>query len=366
MSGDSYADGTAYNAESAKTYSSTARIYDSIYVRHWDYWLDTTFKAVFSGVLNKGNVHGQQKYQPNGALNNLVYQIKTLESPVPPYFDTADYDLSPNGQWVAFLSKAPQLPKANFTASYIYLAPHDGSAKPVAINGPNSRGTPQGVEGASISPSFSPDSSRIAHGQMSDIKYESDRTILYVYTIGSDTISSVAKNWDRSPGSVKWAANGKDLFATASDLGRGRLFSLPVAAGDNYEPKNFTDGGSVSEYHQLPDSSLLVTGTAIWTNWNVYTASLQNGVISTIASANKIDPELMDLSPSDTDEFWFMGNWTNVCIPSSGLWHANIPAPIFHYLPQGLRQEQDLSPPLLHPWWSAGRLGRCLEFSVES
>lgn len=314
MNGKAYYNGTAYNEKLAKKYLSSARIYDSIYVRHWDHWLDVTLNAVFSGTLKK---RGNHNYESDGPINNLVQGIKTLESPTPPYRPTSDYDISPDGKWVAFNSKAPQLAKANYTASYIYLSPHDGSKKPGAINGPDSPGTPEGVEGASGSPVFSPDSKQIAYTQMNDIKYESDRSIIYIYSLHSKkTIPSVAKNWDRSPGSLKWSSNGKELLVSAPDYARTRLFSLPADAGADYKPKNFTDGGSVSEYYLLPDSKLLATGAAFWTNWIVYTASPEKGVINTLSSANEIDPELKDLGPGDIDEFYFEGNWTQVGTPS--------------------------------------------------
>lgn len=247
-------------------------------------------------------------------MKNLVSSIHNAKSPYPPWQSTSDYDLSPDGNWVAFKSKAPQLPKANFTASYIYLTPHDGSKKPVAINGPESPGTPDGIKGDSHSPVFSPDNSKIAYLQMKEIDYESDRSIIYVHTIGSsETNPSVAKNWDRSPGSLKWAADGQSFLVSASDFARTRLFSVPVDAGADYKPKNFTDGGAVRSYHQLPDSSILVTGEAIWTNWIVYTTSPEEGIIGTITSANELDPALKNVGPADTDDFWFNGSWTDVC-----------------------------------------------------
>lgn len=314
VNGKSYANGTAYNEELASKPLSSARIYDSIYVRHWDYWLDTTFNAVFSGTLKKPG-HSHHQYTSDGKINNLVYKIKNLESPYPPYAETSDYDLSPNGKWVAFKSKAPELPKANYTASYIYLTPHDGSEKPFAINGPDSPGTPDGFKGDSASPSFSPDSRQIAYVQMKKITYEADRNRIFVYTIGSKkTIRSVAENWDRSPSTIKWAANGRDLLVAAEDKARVRLFSIPAHAGHHFQPKKFTDGGSVSDFYLLPRSSVLVTGSATWTNWNVYTASPKKGVIKKLASANEIDPELKGLGPDNIDEFYFKGDFTNVSL----------------------------------------------------
>jgi hypothetical protein len=313
--GQSYGNGTAYNEQLVATPLSTARIYDSIYVRHWDAWLTTTFNAVFSGILSKTN-DGQSansRYTSDGSLKNLVAGVKNLESPYPPFGDSSDYDISADGKWVAFKSKAPELPRANHTASYIYLVPHDGSKKPEAINGPDSPGTPDGVKGDSSSPSFSPDGRRIAYFQMENIAYESDRRVLYVYTIGSEkTIPAVAKNWDRSPSTVKWTADGKNLILNTEDRARERLFFLPADASDDYEPRNVTNTGSVKGYRNLPNGDVLITGSAIWTSWTVYTANPRSGVTSTLISANEVDPALKGLSSADLDEFYYEGNWTKV------------------------------------------------------
>lgn len=315
MYGQSYPNGTAYNEESAAKPLSSARIYDSIYVRHWDTWLTTTFNAVFSGKLKKTTGNSPtSRYTSSGSLKNLVASVKNLESPYPPFGGSSDYDISPDGQWVAFKSKAPELPKANFTASYIYLVPHDASKKPVAINGPDSFGTPNGVKGDSSSPAFSPDSKKIAYFQMEDISYESDRRTTYVYTIGSrKTIPAIAKNWDRSPSGVKWTPDGKSLILNTEDQARSRLFILPADAGDDFVPHNFTDGGSVNSFYHLPCGDYLVSGTAIWSSLTVYKANPDKGVTSHVFSANEVDPGLDGLKPSDVDEFYFDGNWTKVC-----------------------------------------------------
>lgn len=318
MYGQSYSNGTAYNAELAPKPLSTAPIYDSIYVRHWDTWRTTTFNAVFSGTLKM--THGRRaesRYTFSGSLNNLVASFKNLESPYPPFGGSSDYAISPDGQWVAFKSKAPELPRVNYTASYIYLVPHDGSKGPVAINGPDSPGTPDGVKGDSSSPAFSPDSKRIAYFQMKDIAYESDRRTTYVYTIGSkNTIAALAKNWDRSPGALKWTPDSNSLIPNPDDQARTRLVVLPADAGDDLVARNFTNGGSLNSFHHLPSGEYLVSGSSTYSSLVVYTADTENGMTSLLFSANELDPGLNGLSAPDVDEFYFEGSWTAVCLLS--------------------------------------------------
>jgi dipeptidyl aminopeptidase/acylaminoacyl peptidase len=363
--GESYANGTAYNEELAATPLSSARIYDSIYVRHWDYWLTTRFNAIFSGTLHKKKA--ASGYTSNGSLKNLVAGVKNLESPYPPFGDSSDYDLSANGKWVTFKSKAPELPRANNTASYIYLAPHDGSKKAVAINGPDSPGTPKNIKGDSSSPVFSPDGRRIAYLQMEDVAYESDRRTVYVYTLESkDTIRTLAKDWDRSPSAIKWTADGKDLVLNTEDLARSRLFLLPATAGNDFKPKNFTDGGAVAAYYPLPSGEFLVSGSAIWTSRTVYKAKPGKGITGIVFSANAVDPALKSLGPSDISEFYYKGNWTDVSVPfPNEQEYTNVIDPFLDNLPFQLRQVKEIPTFVLHPWWSSGLLGRFLEYSLE-
>lgn len=279
-------------------------------MRHWDSYLTTTFNAIFSGTLKRSKKH----YSLSGSLKNLVAPVKNAESPYPPFGGASDYDISPDGKWVAFKSKAPDVPRANYTTAYIYLVPQDGSSTAQAINGPDSPVAPAGIRGDANNPVFSPDSRRLAYFQMAHPSYESDRRVLYIYTLDSEeTIPAVAADWDRSPDSAKWLDN-KSLVLGSEDTARQRLFGpVPVDAGDDFVPKNFTDGGAVSAYYVLPNKSLLVTGSAIWTSWSVYTASPKKGVIKTLASANKIDPELKGLGPEDISEFYAEGDFTKVC-----------------------------------------------------
>ena len=367
--GQSYGNGTAYNKELAAKPLSTARIYDSIYARHWDTWLTTTFNAVFSGTLKekKSGQWATARYISKGSLKNLVSSVKNLESPYPPYGDSTDYDISPDGKWVAFKSKAPELPRANNTASYIYLVSHDGSKKPEAINGPDSPGTPDGVKGDSSGPAFSPDSERLAYFQMTDIAYESDRRTLYVYTIGSkQTIPALAKDWDRSPSAAKWTADGKNLIINTEDRARNRLFILPADADDEFKPRNFTDGGSVASFYNLPSGEILVSGSAFWTSRTIYTATPEKGVTNVIFSANEVDPGLKGISPADVDEFYYEGNWTDVC-SISRLSCAVLTSldPLLDYLSCKFRQIQDLPALVLYPWRASRFMGRFLEHPLE-
>ncbi|KAI1915645.1 Dipeptidyl-peptidase 5 [Ophidiomyces ophidiicola] len=303
--GQSSADGKLFNPEAVKKPLSSARIYDSIWVRHWDYYLTPEFNAVFSGTLSKAN---GGKYSFNGKLNNLVSPIKGAESPYPPFGGTDHYDISPDGQTVCFMSKAPELPKSNLTTTYIFVGPQDGSATFAPINKRGTGATPRNARGASTAPKFSPDSKQIAYLQMNGENYESDRNIIYISTLGSSpTIRAVADDWDRSPSSVAWTDDGDTLYVTAEDRGTVRLFSVPAKAGKGARPRRILNVGSVSSFNFLGKSNrVLVFANSLWSNALYYIAN-PYGPPQKLFFANEHEPELKGLGPEDIDEFYVQG-----------------------------------------------------------
>ncbi|KIX01618.1 uncharacterized protein Z518_09344 [Rhinocladiella mackenziei CBS 650.93] len=304
--------GTAYNEALVEEPVSTARIYDSIYVRHWDTWLSERKYAVFAGTLTGGD-----EYSFSGDLTNLVTGIGNVtraESPVQPFGDSGDYDITPDGSTVAFLTKNVDLPLANSTSSQIYLVPHDGSRKAVPINGFSGASTPPNAQGASAHPTFSPDGSKIAYFQMDQISYESDKNKIYVADVDYENfnITVLAEAWDSTPDQVAWANDGRSLFVAAPDLGNERIFEIPLTAGANFEPTNITNQGVVAGYSLLPNGDILVSDSKIWSSRDFYIISQEGEVVNDLFHANQVDPELAGLGPRDVSEFYTLGSFTSV------------------------------------------------------
>lgn len=233
------------------------------------------------------------------------------ETPVQPFGDSGDYDISLDGRKVAFLTKAPDLPYANFTASYIYLVPHDSSATAVPFNCHNCSATPKNARGASAAPRFSPNDSSVAYFQMNGESYESDKNRIYVASLGdSVTITELAEDWDRSPGQLRWAPDSQSLYVSAPDVGRERLFTMPTDANADYTPTNYSDPGTVAAFYILPDSSALVSASSMWSSRDIYIATPEKS--TWLFTSNSTDPELSGLGPKSVSSFWYPGNFTTI------------------------------------------------------
>ncbi|KAH8724969.1 Alpha/Beta hydrolase protein [Phaeosphaeriaceae sp. PMI808] len=311
-----YPNGTAYNPEAVKKPLTSARFYSNVYPRHWDTWLTKERYNVFAGALSSNSSYKLTK----SGLRNLNHGVKFTatqsETPVQPFGDSGDYAISPNGRLYAFLSKAPQLNKANYTASYIYTGAIASSEAAVAFNGPSSEPFKAGHQGASGLPSFSPDSTKLAYVQQDKDYYESDRWQLYTVDISAEGGKTKTSNWkplsakfDRwVQGPLLWSHKGDSIYATAEDYARVKVFNFPLAGNGDFKP--LTSNTSVSSYSLLPDSSILATASAIWTPTE-YSITTQ-GTKKIIFNAVDVDKNLAGLSSSSFSEILFNGSDPNL------------------------------------------------------
>jgi dipeptidyl aminopeptidase/acylaminoacyl peptidase len=305
-----YPNGTAVNPETEVTPKHTGRFYKDAYVRHWDTWLTKNRYNVFAGTLSSNGSYALSHPGLKNLNHGVNWTTTRSETPVQPFGDSGDYAISPDGKLYAFLSKAPQLNKANYTASYVYLG--------VAFNGPESEAAKAGHQGASGYPSFSPDSCKLAYVQQDEDYYESDRWQLYTVDVAASNGSVATSNYkalsadfDRwVQGPLTWAHDGSSIYVTADDYARVKIFNFPIDAAAGYVPEPLTSNTSVSSFSLLKNNDLLVTSSAIWTPVEYYT--LSNGTKNVIFSAADHDAEFADLKADHVSEIFFNGSDPNL------------------------------------------------------
>ena len=362
-----------YTESKAKASHSSARVYTKLFVRHWDSYVTEERSTIFYGLLkhDENTSSGSKAFTLSGSKLRNLLRGTSLESPVPTFGGTGDFDLGPHG--IAFVSRDPDHNDALTTITNLYFVPLESyDDETTSPSGPLLVKTGH-LGGYSASPTFSPDGSKLVFTRMESKQYESDKPrLLLLPDIGkfvsaygttddsSDVIEYYATDdgkggWDARPESILWNGDGSELFVTAESHGRNVLFRLPsspktasafglphivigghesvsVASGDlrvpvHHEGAHHDDAfkplqghGSVADVRLLGKdcSKLLVTMTSQVDN-SLYTI-IDPGTKPNLSSPSETKPYTMDvvssqsrhgstfgLSRSQLGEIWFQG-----------------------------------------------------------
>ncbi|KAL2127818.1 hypothetical protein VTI74DRAFT_10119 [Chaetomium olivicolor] len=271
-------DGQLFNPETEKRPHSSAKVYTSLFVRHWDTWNTENQNAIFYGVLEQKD--GKYSLRDDKIVNALGGT--KLSSPIPPFGGTGDFDISESG--IVFVAADPELDPAIYTKTDLYFIPLKTftESKPPS---PQIIKTP-GLEGYSQCPVFSSDGRKVAFTRMQSKQYETDKPRLMLVPDISNpdkteefyATSDGIGGWDLRPDSILWSHDSSKLYVTAEDHGRTLIFELPPSpseAGTTLPTAIKTPDGSVVSHHLLPanfssssadETHLFVTTTSLIDN----------------------------------------------------------------------------------------------------
>lgn len=302
--------GELYNSENVEKPLSTGKVYTKLFVRHWDNYVTENTSAIWYTTLKKSQ--GARSMVVAPLRNALAGHSVSLESPVPPFGGKGDFDVSKNG--IVFVAKDPKLNDATTTKSNLYYIPlktftETRAPSPQLIKTGN-------LKGYSGSPVFSPDAKSIAFTRMQSQQYESDKPRLLLLPDITD-LSNVQEfyetsdgegRWDLKPEDITWSEDGEELYVTAEENGRGKLFKLPASPRRARDlPVAITTSGAVESIKVLPSNRLLVSSSSLVDNsiWSVLNPAKPSEK-TTISSSFK-GGKSFGISQDQVDEFWYTG-----------------------------------------------------------
>ncbi|KIJ45356.1 hypothetical protein M422DRAFT_46814 [Sphaerobolus stellatus SS14] len=137
--------------EAYENRGTTALVYDTAYVRHWDTWAGPKRSTLFSVSLKKENDQWVLGDDYLASLNGTDHY-----TPVEPFGGTDNFDIS--SKHIAYTTKDPSVPEAWHTRQNIYLVPLKGGEKPKQLT--------TGKQGTTNSPVFSPQGTKVAWTEM--------------------------------------------------------------------------------------------------------------------------------------------------------------------------------------------------------
>ena len=189
---------------------ASGRIYERIFVRHWDTWKDGRRSHLF--VMPAAG----------GKAIDVMHDMDA-DTPSKPFGGPEEITFTPDGTGIIFTARDVGAKEPWSTDFDLYLAPVDGSESPKCLTQKN--------EAWDTNPVFSPDGGTLAYLAMARPGYEADRfrIILRQWPGGPQRV--LTEEWDRSLSSFCFSGDGQIIYAVAENTGQKSLFAVNVKTG---------------------------------------------------------------------------------------------------------------------------------------
>lgn len=192
----------------------TGVVYERLFIRHWDRWKDGRRSRLFAFALDD---EGMPEGEP-------VLVSDTLDADVPskPFGGMEEVAFTPDGRHLIFAARVAGAAEAWSTNLDLYRAPVAGG-RPHNLTADNAA--------TDTRPIVSRDGRRLAWLAMSRPGFEADRLRIMLGDADGGSARELAPDWDRSPGSIAFSADGASVYAVANEIGTRALFSIDIETG---------------------------------------------------------------------------------------------------------------------------------------
>lgn len=203
---------TKARLDAAERDPSTGQAYEQLMVRHWDHFRDGRRSHLFTMSLASA-----------GAQPVDLVRGRDADVPSQPFGGSEDFTFSPDGATVVYAARDVGSSEAWSTNFDLFAVAADGSGERRELTADN--------PAWDTAPVFSPDGSTLAWVAMATPGYEADRFRIKVRRWPDGEVRTLADDWDRSVGSLRFAPDGASLLVTAPHLGQVGVFSVALADG---------------------------------------------------------------------------------------------------------------------------------------
>jgi len=273
-------------AAAADKNKATGKVYDRLFVRHWDTWADGRNAVLYSAPLDPSGKVSAAPVSLSGSIDGDV--------PSKPFGDRDEYRFSPDGKSIVFGVRVAGKTEAWSTNFDLYTVPSSGGAP---------RNLTPDNPAWDAKPTFSPDGKTLAYLAMKKPGFEADRFQLMFMDVATGKKRMVADKWDRSIADYKWTPDGSAILAAADDVGNHRLFSIDAASG---KVTSLSSNGYVSAFDVQGDT-VVVAQASLSGPAQLYKARLGDSKTAAVQLTNLNAEALKDVKFGEYEQFSFKG-----------------------------------------------------------
>jgi len=266
---------------------ASGRVYDKLFIRHWDTWADGKRSQLFIADIDSA--------APPAKLSDPRLLSKGIDGDIPskPFGDDAEFSFSPDGKTVYFDARVAGQSEPWSTNFDVYAVPADGSAAPKNLTAANLAWDAHPVP--------SHDGKTLYYLAMKRPTFEADRFRIMALDLATGVTHEIDPQWDRSAGDLQLSQDGKTLFATADDNGEHPLFAIDVASG---KATKLAGGGAVHAFTAAGET-IVFSRTTLKSPADFFRVSARGGKATQVTQANAA--KLADVKTGDFETFTFAG-----------------------------------------------------------
>lgn len=267
---------------------ATGRVYDRLFIRHWDTWKDGRRSHVFVLPIDGGG-------EPVDAMKGM-----DADCPAKPFGGPEDYTFSPDSRSIVFGARVAGREEAWSTNFDLYVVPIDGSANP--------RNLTEANNAWDAHPVFSPDGKTLAYLAMRRPGYEADAFRVHLKQWPDGPTRAISSY--HSPGSITWSADSSTIYTTGDFRGQRPLFGVEVSTAferhdvEGLPSQTLVQEGTVASV-SAAGGEIIVGVDHLKSPVELYTIRPNGGGLKQITNIN--GPKLAKARMGDFEQFTFPG-----------------------------------------------------------
>lgn len=259
---------------------TSGHLYDKIFARHWDTWMDGRRSHLF--VVPAAG--GQARDLTPGA---------DADVPSKPFGGAEEMTFTPDGRGLVFTMRDVGPAEPWSTDFDLYFVPVDGSAMP--------RNLTEANEAWDTQPVFSPSGKTLAYLAMARPGFESDRFRIVLMSWPEGKLHPLTPSWDHSAGGAMFSADGRTLYTTAADRGQVSLFAIDL---ESSEVTRLVGEGHVRSPTLVGDR-IVFGRDSLESPVDLYSIPVTGGALDRLTEVN--GERLAAISMGNAEQFTFAG-----------------------------------------------------------